>query len=535
VYRYDEGLLKQRLDVEGKMAAISAHLEHAKEQAARAKEDQAGGYSPNVDKLLAMLEGQMQELEGDVQEATEKAKAAANTASESAKKKQGGGARRRAFEVEEEEEEEEYDEYDEREYHHHNHQRQRGGGGGGMSPWEMMMGPGGGGFTGEVSFDMGEGGSSVPPPPPIGAEKPEVAAAAAAAAAATQAQQQHEAQHHRRRGGGLDVLTEDVSRVWSSNLVAPRMGGGGLTTSASFLSMGGDGGQQQQQQRQRMPRSFEQVQAAEEALDAEFAEALSDPNQALPTSQRLANWSMGWRPGLPVTEGRPRTGLARTERAHYAAGDRERGGGGGGVGGSGGGGGGGGGGGFSKEAIEAAARAAVEAALAAANVGGHGGGGGGGGASFRLSPPLHASSRHSRRSRSPSPYDSNGRRSHGGGGGGGGISPEAAAAVRAANTRATADFFSGGVGEAGRSRLVQAKSAIESMSGYPPAVFKAMRKKKKGATAAAGAKKAPRGPSRAAVEERQARALAALQGQVEQLTTSRRSRVAMSSLKSYFG
>ena len=60
----NEGLLQQRLDVEGKMAAISAHLDHAKEQAAKAKEEKAT-YSPNVDKLLAMLEGQMQELEGE--------------------------------------------------------------------------------------------------------------------------------------------------------------------------------------------------------------------------------------------------------------------------------------------------------------------------------------------------------------------------------------------------------------------------------------------------------------------------------------
>jgi|AntAceMinimDraft_1070359.scaffolds.fasta_scaffold158347_1 hypothetical protein len=45
----------------------------------------------------------------------------------------------------------------------------------------------------------------------------------------------------------------------------------------------------------------------------------------------------------------------------------------------------------------------------------------------------------------------------------------------------------------------------------------------------------PPGLSRAAVEERQARALAALQGQVEQLTSSRRARQSMSSLKSYFG
>jgi len=66
-------------------------------------------------------------------------------------------------------------------------------------------------------------------------------------------------------------------------------------------------------------------------------------------------------------------------------------------------------------------------------------------------------------------------------------------------------------------------------------VARAMVKKQKASQMMGGVPaKRKVGPSRAALEERQARALAAMQGQVEAMTTSRQGRKHMTALKSYF-
>ena len=119
----------------------------------------------------------------------------------------------------------------------------------------------------------------------------------------------------------------------------------------------------------RMPRSMQQVEAAEAALDREFAEALPP--------QRLARWTTGWRPGeaRPVGDGTP--GADGRQRGASSAGGFSSGGGGWSRGGGWGdrrGGGDRGGdrplpGGLSEEALQAAARAAVDAAMAGAVTG----------------------------------------------------------------------------------------------------------------------------------------------------------------------
>jgi hypothetical protein len=328
-----------------------------------------------------------------------------------------------------------------------------------------------------------------------------IAAAAAAAAAAVPAaaaaatyvhEEQQEKQQEKQRewhssssgrgdggggGRGVDDMTE-VERVWSSDLASPHRSDSGEHPN-------------QHPQQQRVPRSVEEMHAAEQALDAEFAEAFADPDQSFRASQRLAGWWTSGRPGLAWTERTPHTG-----------------------GNSIGGGGDGGGslldgrrqlspphpissGGFSKEAIEIAARAAVEAALAAAQ----GGRGARVSAASRHSQSSHVApgsrhsrsshvapgSRHSRSSRShlPYEYDVQGRRSDRSSVAAA-ADDDAAAATAAAKSWITPvpahaptrlDVYEGG--EAGRNRLLQARSTIESMSGYPPAVATALRRKKK--------------------------------------------------------